>query len=89
MNFSREPDHAARRRAAGAKARIASSKNVSSVGATLCVATETNEKAARQRNGLFFQGRIVPTESKKSHQNFLAKSYWSAKGSVKEFLENK
>ena len=48
-----------------------------------------NEKAVRQRNGLFFQGRIVLTEFSKDHQNFLAKSYWAVKGSVKEFLENK
>jgi hypothetical protein len=49
----------------------------------------TNEKAVRQQDGLLFQGRIVPTEFRKDHQNFLAKSYWAAKGSVKEFLENK
>jgi hypothetical protein len=52
-------------------------------------ATETNEKAVRQLDGLFFQGRIVPTEVQKDHQNFLAKSYWAAKASVKEFLQNK
>src|SRR5476649_1533922 len=40
-------------------------------------------------DGLLFQGRIVPTELKKDHQNFLAKSYWALKGSVKGFLENK
>jgi hypothetical protein len=45
-----------------------------------------NEKAVRQQDGLLFQGRIVPTEIKKDHQNFLAKSYWPAKGSVKGFL---
>jgi hypothetical protein len=48
-----------------------------------------NEKAVRQQDGLLFQGRIVPTEFEKDHQNFLAKSYWPAKGSVKEFLENR
>jgi hypothetical protein len=53
------------------------------------VATKTNEKAVRQQDGLFFQGRIVPTEFEKDHQNFLAKSYWPAKGSVKEFFENR
>jgi hypothetical protein len=52
-------------------------------------ATKTNEKAVRQQDGLFFQGRIVPTEFEKDHQNFLAKSYWPVKGSVKEFLENR
>src|ERR1051325_753515 len=52
-------------------------------------ATETIEKAVRQQDGLFFQGRIVPTEFEKDHQNFLAKSYWASKGSVKEFLENR
>jgi len=52
-------------------------------------ATKTNEKAVRQQDGLLFQGRIVPTEFEKDHQNFLAKSYWPAKGSVKEFLENR
>jgi len=36
-----------------------------------------------------FQGRIVPTEFEKDHQNFLAKSYWAVKGSVKEFFQNK
>jgi hypothetical protein len=30
----------------------------------------TNEKAARQRDGLFFQGRIVPTEVK------TVKTFW-------------
>jgi hypothetical protein len=52
-------------------------------------ATRINEKAVRQQDGLLFQGRIVPTEFEKDHQNFLAKSYWPAKGSVKEFLENR
>src|SRR5579859_5759989 len=50
---------------------------------------QKNEKAARQLDGLLFQGRIVPTEFRKDHQNFLAKSYWAAKGSVKEFFDNK
>jgi hypothetical protein len=58
-------------------------------GAKRTVATKTNEKAARQQDGLLFQGRIVPTEFEKDHQNFLAKSYWAAKGSVKGFLDNK
>jgi hypothetical protein len=53
------------------------------------LATKGNEKAVRQQDGLLFQGRIVPTEFKKDHQNFLAKSYWAAKGSVKEFFQNK
>jgi len=48
-----------------------------------------DEKAVRQLDGLLFQGRIVPTEFRKDHQNFLAKSYWAAKGSVKEFFDNK
>jgi hypothetical protein len=52
-------------------------------------ATEKNEKAVRQQDGLLFQGRIVPTEFEKDHQNFLAKSYWAAKGSVKGFFYNK
>ena len=51
--------------------------------------TKTNEKAVRQQDGLLFQGRIVPTEFEKDHQNFLAKSYWPEKGSVKGFLDNK
>jgi hypothetical protein len=50
---------------------------------------QKDEKAVRQQDGLLFQGRIVPTEFEKDHQNFLAKSYWPAKGSVKEFLENR
>jgi hypothetical protein len=50
---------------------------------------QKTKKAVRQLDGLLFQGRIVPTESKKDHQNFLAKSYWAAKGSVKEFFQNK
>jgi hypothetical protein len=58
-------------------------------GAKRSVATKTNEKAVRQQDGLLFQGRIVPTEFEKDHQNFLAKSYWPVKGSVKGFLENK
>jgi hypothetical protein len=53
------------------------------------IATETNEKAVRQQDGLLFQGRIVLTEFEKDHQNFLAKSYWAVKGSVKGFLENR
>jgi hypothetical protein len=48
-----------------------------------------DEKAVRQQDGLLFQGRIVPTEFEKDHQNFLAKSYWPEKGSVKGFLDNK
>jgi hypothetical protein len=63
-------------------------ENLQRCGAKRSVA-ESNEKAVRQLDGLLFQGRIVPTEFKKSHQNFLAKSYWALKGSVKEFLENK
>jgi hypothetical protein len=51
-------------------------------------ATET-KKAVGQLDGLLFQGRIVPTEVQKDHQNFLAKSYWGVKGSVKEFFQNK
>jgi hypothetical protein len=50
---------------------------------------QNNEKAVRQQDGLLFQGRIVPTEFEKDHQNFLAKSYWPVKGSVKEFFENR
>jgi hypothetical protein len=55
-------------------------------GVERSVATKTNEKAVRQQDGLLFQGRIVPTEFEKDHQNFLAKSYWPVKGSVKGFL---
>jgi hypothetical protein len=58
-------------------------------GAKQSLATKTNEKATRQQGGLFFQGRIVPTEFEKDHRNFLAKSYWPVKGSVKGFLENR
>jgi len=50
---------------------------------------QKDEKAVRQQDGLLFQGRIVPTEFEKDHQNFLAKSYWASKGSVKGFLDNK
>jgi len=35
---------------------------------------QKDEKAVRQQDGLLFQGRIVPTEFEKDHQNFLAKS---------------
>jgi len=48
--------------------------------------SDKNKRTVRQQDGPFFQGRIVPTEVQKDHQNFLAKSYWAAKGSVKEFL---
>jgi hypothetical protein len=58
-------------------------------GAKRSVATKTNEKAVRQQDGLLFQGRIVPTDFEKGHQNFLAKSYGPVKGSVKEFFENR
>jgi hypothetical protein len=47
-----------------------------------------NEKATRQLGGLFFQGRIVPTEGK-VRQNFLAKSYEPKNRGVKRFLLNK
>jgi len=57
--------------------------------AVLSRSDQKNEKAVRQQDGLLFQGRIVPTELKKDHQNFLAKSYWASKGSVKEFFDNK
>jgi hypothetical protein len=50
---------------------------------------QINEKAVRQQDGLLFQGRIVPTDFEKGHQNFLAKSYGPVKGSVKEFFENR
>jgi hypothetical protein len=50
---------------------------------------QKTKKAVRQLDGLLFQGRIVPTEVQKDHQNFLAKSYWGVKGSVKEFFQNK
>jgi hypothetical protein len=50
---------------------------------------QKTKKAIRQLDGLLFQGRIVPTEAQKDHQNFLAKSYWGVKGSVKEFFQNK
>jgi hypothetical protein len=56
----------------------------------VCRGSDHNdEKAVRQQDGLLFQGRIVPTEFEKDHQNFLAKSYWPVKGSVKEFFENR
>ncbi len=47
-----------------------------------------NEKATRQLGGLFFQGRIVPTEAK-FRQNFLPKSYEPKNRGVKRFLGNK
>jgi hypothetical protein len=49
----------------------------------------TNEKATRQQGGLFFQGRIVPTEAFRFRQNFLPKSYEPKNGGVKRFLVNK
>jgi hypothetical protein len=52
-------------------------------------ATGLNEKAVRQLDGLFFQGRIVPTEVQKTIRTFWKKSYGRLKGSVKEFFENK
>jgi hypothetical protein len=61
----------------------------SEISSGLSRSDQKDEKAVRQQDGLFFQGRIVPTEFEKDHQNFLAKSYWPAKGSVKEFLENR
>jgi hypothetical protein len=59
------------------------------LSSSLSRSDQKDEKAVRQQDGLLFQGRIVPTEFRKDHQNFLAKSYWAAKGSVKEFLDNK
>jgi hypothetical protein len=79
---------AAERHTSGARQSLPIMENLQRCGAKRSVA-ESNEKAVRQLDGLLFQGRIVPTEFKKSHQNFLAKSYWALKGSVKEFLENK
>jgi hypothetical protein len=79
----------AERRASGARENQTRTKQLRGVERSVSGATKTNEKAVRQQDGLLFQGRIVPTEFKKDHQNFLAKSYWAAKGSVKEFLENK
>jgi hypothetical protein len=51
-------------------------------------ATKT-KKAARQLDGLLFQGRIVPTEVQKTIRTFWKKSYGRLKGSVKEFFQNK
>ena len=91
-NFVHEPmprgPCGAERPASGARQSYTKTKPSSGVERAQ-LATESNEKAVRQQDGLLFQGRIVPTEFKKDHQNFLAKSYWAAKGSVKEFLENK
>jgi hypothetical protein len=47
---------------------------------------QKNEKAARQRDGLFFQGRIVQTDLQKTIRTFWQKSYWPLNGSVKEFF---
>ncbi len=52
-------------------------------------ATQNDEKAIRQLDGLFFQGRIVPTEVQKTIRTFWKKSYGRLKGSVKEFFQNK
>jgi hypothetical protein len=79
----------AERLASGAEILQMSRRSCSGVERSASFATEINEKAVRQQDGLFFQGRIVPTEFEKDHQNFLAKSYWPAKGSVKEFFENR
>jgi hypothetical protein len=80
-----EPDHAA---SPLPQAHIRSSQTKEMLSG-LSRSDHNNEKAVRQQDGLLFQGRIVPTEFEKDHQNFLAKSYWPAKGSVKEFLENR
>jgi hypothetical protein len=42
-----------------------------------------NKKATRQLGGLFFQGRIVPTELE-IHQNFLPESYEPQNRGVKQ-----
>jgi hypothetical protein len=76
---------AAERLASGAKYFFAQARLFSGLSRS----DQKDEKAVRQQDGLLFQGRIVPTEFEKDHQNFLAKSYWPAKGSVKEFLENR
>ena len=88
MHQSREADLRAERLVSGAEFSEQNGRVRSGVERTL-LATGRNEKAVRQQDGLLFQGRIVPTEFRKDHQNFLAKSYWAAKGSVKEFLDNK
>src|SRR5579859_1795292 len=75
----------AERRASGAER----SFNAAKLRSGLSRSDQINEKAVRQQDGLLFQGRIVPTEFEKDHQNFLAKSYWPAKGSVKGFFENR
>ena len=85
---SREADG---RRAACIRSRNCSNQEQESVAvwSEAKLRDRKNEKAVRQQDGLLFQGRIVPTEFEKDHQNFLAKSYWPVKGSVKEFLENR
>jgi hypothetical protein len=82
---SREAGLSAERRASGADCFQRRKKNRSGLSRS----DHNDEKAVRQQDGLLFQGRIVPTEFRKDHQNFLAKSYWAAKGSVKEFFDNK
>jgi hypothetical protein len=80
---------AAERLASGAEILFTWVNTLERGGAKQSFATKTNEKAARQQDGLLFQGRIVPTDFEKDHQNFLAKSYWPVKGSVKGFFENR
>jgi hypothetical protein len=61
--------------------------NTQAVWSTVTV--KEDQKAVRQLDGLFFQGRIVPTEVQKTIRTFWKKSYGRLKGSVKEFFQNK
>jgi hypothetical protein len=52
-------------------------------------ATGITKRPSGNLDGLFFQGRIVPTEVRKTIRTFWQKSYEGPKASVKEFLQNK
>jgi hypothetical protein len=84
-NKRREADLRAERLASGAER----FHHAATLSSGFVASDQKDEKAVRQQDGLLFQGRIVPTEFEKDHQNFLAKSYWPVKGSVKEFFENR
>jgi hypothetical protein len=51
--------------------------------------TQRTKRPSGNLDGLFFQGRIVPTEVQKTIRTFWQKSYEGPKASVKEFLQNK
>jgi hypothetical protein len=72
---ARGPRHARLSRAGVGVARFMSRSDIAD--AKLSSSVERSDRNKRKgrpaTDGLFFQGRIVPTEVRKSHQNFLAK----------------